>query len=667
MVEMGQIELLSGGFYEPILPILPDEDKVGQIRKLNGYLLDRFGVNPQGMWCAERVWEPHLPKPIRKAGIHYTVLDDTHFISAGLSEKDLGGYYRVEEQNESIDIFPISKELRYAMPFSSPEKAVEILAGRAAGDSSQCAIVMADDGEKFGMWPGTHKLVYQERWLEKFLDLLEKNSEWIATRTFSEYRREFPALGIIYLPAASYFEMSEWALPAESQTEFEDILQDIDRQPRPARVKKFMRGGIWRNFLAKYPEANSMYRKMLRVSQKVHRAAEALVRPSSLKLSQEALDRLWAGQCNCAFWHGVFGGIYLPVLRQAIYKNLIEAEKLVDLFNSKRGSKTPSPLEIADYDGDGKKEFLIETPLENLYIAPEQGGAILEWDFKPASVNVLNVLTRRPEAYHKKLKSSKTPEEKNQDPSAKSIHDVTLVKEKGIENLISYDWYRRSSLLDHFLHPATDEESFRRCSYGEQGDFVLGQYEIGALDRSDAKPDRFPTLKLSRNGMVWAGEKKRNLTVEKVLRLKVTDGAPNRAARGRAQKTSNPEAQKSNLQVSYRITNSQGDGLADLWFATEFNFSFSVPEKEKDRSFTGAGRWQRQDRHLFWKATVDFSHPTDGWVFPLETISNSESGFEKTFQGIVFLPHWKFSLGPGESFERVLNLTIEKIKNQGDT
>jgi predicted glycosyl hydrolase (DUF1957 family) len=36
------------------------------------------------MWLAERVWEPHLAKPIAEAGVEYVILDDNHFKAAGL-------------------------------------------------------------------------------------------------------------------------------------------------------------------------------------------------------------------------------------------------------------------------------------------------------------------------------------------------------------------------------------------------------------------------------------------------------------------------------------------------------------------------------------------------------------------------------------------------------
>ncbi|MGA1875534.1 MAG: 4-alpha-glucanotransferase, partial [bacterium] len=120
MVERGQIELLSGGYYEPILAILPDIDKKGQIQKLNQFLFDHFHVHPRGMWLAERVWEPHLVKYIGEANIEYLALDDLHFQSAGLREADLHGYYLTEEQGVLLKVFPGSKFLRYSIPFKDP-------------------------------------------------------------------------------------------------------------------------------------------------------------------------------------------------------------------------------------------------------------------------------------------------------------------------------------------------------------------------------------------------------------------------------------------------------------------------------------------------------------------------------------------------------------------
>ena len=87
-------------------------------------------------------------------------------------------------------------------------------------------------------------------------------------------------------------------------------------------VSLFVRGGFWRNFMIKYPEINVMHKKMLRVSEKLSNAKNT----DRLDLANDAL---WAGQCNCPYWHGVFGGLYLAHLRHAIFSNLIMAEKIL--------------------------------------------------------------------------------------------------------------------------------------------------------------------------------------------------------------------------------------------------------------------------------------------------------------------------------------------------
>jgi len=48
---------------------------------------------------------------------------------------------------------------------------------------------------------------------------------------------------------------------------------------------------------------------------------------------------------------------------------------------------------------------------------------------------------------------------------------------------------------------------------------------------------------------------------------------------------------------------------------------------------------------------LKFSEPLDLWSFPLETISRSEEGAERTYQGAVLLPHLKRELEPGAALE----------------
>jgi len=167
MVARGQLEILTGGYYEPILCVIPEKDRIGQIKKLSDKIKKVFDYKPEGLWLAERVWEPTLPSTLSEVGVTYSILDDTHFKYAGLMDDQLNGYYITEELGKTIDLFPISRRLRYAIPFEDPDVTIEYLRSMAT-EAGNNMVVFADDGEKFGAWPNTYDHVYKARWLDRF-------------------------------------------------------------------------------------------------------------------------------------------------------------------------------------------------------------------------------------------------------------------------------------------------------------------------------------------------------------------------------------------------------------------------------------------------------------------------------------------------------------------
>src|SRR6478736_4970687 len=102
LVEAGRVEILGGGFTEPILAMIPHRDRVGQIRAFSEYLERIFGAAIRGMWVPERVWETHFVPALAEAGIEFTVLDDFHFSRTGLGETDLLGYYLTEDDGRLL-------------------------------------------------------------------------------------------------------------------------------------------------------------------------------------------------------------------------------------------------------------------------------------------------------------------------------------------------------------------------------------------------------------------------------------------------------------------------------------------------------------------------------------------------------------------------------------
>jgi len=648
LVKSGQIEMMTGGFYEPILSVIPYRDKIGQIKKLTQFIKDNTGYDPKGMWLAERIWEPQLPKPVNEAGVRYLVLDDSHFKSAGLQNEQLLGYYITEEEGASVYLFPISEALRYTIPFQRPEKTIEYLKSIATEDG-QTLVVFADDGEKFGVWPGTNKHCYEDGWLEQFFQQLEDNREWINILHFSEALKKNKPLGRIYLPTASYREMMEWAMPTRAIHDYENFESILKNNQLHDQYKVFVRGGFWRNFMAKYSEANNMHKKMLHLSD---RLAQLDLKHRKSKAFLEAQNHLWAGQCNCPYWHGVFGGLYLNHLRFATYRQFIEAERILDRLE-KSGRKFKNgwlDFETYDYDSDGRDEIIVTNKVMNLYFAPERGGTLFELDYKPKAINLLDTMTRREESYHKKLlEKDEGNGQHRQEGEIASIHDLVVMKEEGLQKLLHYDFYRRTALLDHFLHESTTLDMFAQSKYKESGDFLTAPYDWSSSELKNGRAIRF-----SRTGRVRFSQDSAPVWLEKKIILRNSD---------------------SKITVVYKIRNEDSQGRS-FWFGSELDFALLAGDAH-DRYFVFPGHELSDarlrstgevndgnemflvDEWLGLRIGITFEPSGSIWRFPIETISQSEAGFERVYQSSVVFPNWKFHLEPGAIWTNKLEITIE--------
>lgn len=299
MVDREQVELLTGGYYEPIMPAIPDADKRGQIEMLTEFISSHFEVTPQGMWLAERVWEPHLPGVLNDSGVRHLALDDTHFKYAGLNDDDLFGAYVTEEAGKTLLLLPILQKLRYLVPFGTPEEIIAFLRDAAARHPGGMA-VYADDGEKFGIWPNTHNHCYRDQWLRRFFDALAANADWLDVVSLREAVEQNEPIGRVYLPSASYNEMMHWALPAEGYTAYDDFERRLKETGLFDDYSRFVRGGHWRGFLTKYPESNLLHKKMLAVSD-LYQAASRIEHVDDDELAR-AREALYAGQCNCEIY-----------------------------------------------------------------------------------------------------------------------------------------------------------------------------------------------------------------------------------------------------------------------------------------------------------------------------------------------------------------------------
>jgi alpha-amylase len=645
LVKRGQAEVLTGGYYEPVLCTIPEKDALGQIEVSSNFIKQKLGYVPRGLWLTERIWEPSLPKVLSQAGIEYVTVDDSHFVSAGFSEEDTFGYYVSEDDGKTVNIFPISKKMRYLVPFKLPEETIHYL-GAVATERGDRAVVLADDGEKFGGWPGTHQWVHKEGYLERLLNMLEENAGWIRTLTFSEYLENYPPLGRVYLPTASYFEMMEWSLPARAGKDFARLLRELEHTPYKERALEFLKGGFFRNFFAKYPESNNMHKKMLYVSQKL----ASLAKKKGLfgkegehdPLIKKATLELYQGQCNCAYWHGVFGGLYLDFLRKAVYRHLIAAENLLDQY-TKSGDKFID-ITTTDFDKDGQEEILVSSNLLNLYLSPHEGAAVFEIDYRPRKLDLINTLSRREETYHQKILQGAFGQGGGE---VASIHDRVVFKEQGLDKLLSYDKNRRVCFIDHVLDGATSLEDFYTSDYQESGNFACEPYRV-----SPKKKDKEIEITCVRDGFVNAGGRQVSVQVQKQFTL---------------------YAGQSMINVSYQVTNLSEERV-DFVFAPEINLSFLSGGDKSFYLLLDGERYNQEDimevEDLSKIAIVDKSTKLSVslqsdlaynlWFFKVFTVSQSEGGFEKNFQGIAVVPRWKLDLLPGGKWNNRLVFRIEE-------
>jgi hypothetical protein len=383
----GRLEFLLAGYYEPILATLPRADRLEQIAWLTDSLRSRFGTAGPGLWLTERVWEPDLARDLADAGVKYALIDDRPLLAAGHDPSTLGAVFRTEHDGRHLDLLPIDERLRYLIPFKPVSDIVAALrARRAAGES---LAVFADDAEKFGGWPGTHEWVFGSGWLDAFLDTLGdlQNAGEIRLVTGAEALRSSRRGGLTYLPTGSYREMEEWSLPAAATQRLTALRTDMRTALGDARVDGpdgiFIRGSHWKHFLVKYPEANRLHKHMLALS--------ALCRARGNPV--EARRAIGMAQSNDPLWHGVFGGLYLPWLRESNWHHLARAEALLRYGQ-------PLAIERRDIDADGHDELWVHGEHVSVVIAPHRGAAIETWLRLDAAENATDVLTRRVESYH---------------------------------------------------------------------------------------------------------------------------------------------------------------------------------------------------------------------------------------------------------------------------
>ena len=368
-IKNSNIEFFTGGYYEPILSSIDRASQINQIVKLTKFIEDNFNQTPKGLWLTERVWSDEIIYALNRCGVKYIIVDDEHIYRA--NEKNIEGFWTTESGGDRVSIFPINKELRYKIPFAKSDDSINEI-------KKYSTAIIFDDLEKFGLWPKTYSWVYKEGWLEQFI---QKSIEM--TMHFSSYFKENNSLGLIYLPESSYIEMNEWA------------------------------GGKWKNFLKRYSEANRIHKR-------------------ALEFRELQNEPLFKAQTNDVLWHGAFGGIYLPNLRDNAYRYIVECEDFTE------DGLTISDIEILGYN---QLKFKNQQLIMRF---SAKGATLIEFDDREKRFNFQNTLTLREESYHKDILNSNKKESSDID----TIHNISYNLSDEVKESLIIDSYERVSFID---------------------------------------------------------------------------------------------------------------------------------------------------------------------------------------------------------------------------
>jgi hypothetical protein len=339
---------------------------------------------------------------------------------------------------------------------------------------------------------------------------------------------------------------------------------------------------MFRDFLVKYPESNRLHKRMLLASRRIEASGDA-----------EARKELYQGQCNDSLWHGIFGGLYLPHLRESSYAHLLEAEKTLP-GESERG------WTIEDYDADGEREGTIRGRTFALIVKPHPGGALAEIDHYPLARNLVDVLARRRESYHTERAAGPAG-------GGGSIHELArnLPGESG--KRLRYDEHERLSGLDRV---------YDRSAAIRTLDDVASLDRVGFASRPYSLELAGTVLRTRRSGEASLDGGPFLIDVEKTFALE--DAA---------------------VRAFWSLTNRSGSPVEFL-FGVEWTLYQTREELriESPKATLCGGR------------LCLCADGAEIVAFPVETLSQSEQGYDVIHQGYCLLALWPVSIPAGGAF-----------------
>ena len=353
-----QVEAIGGGYFAPIMPIIPAPDRVGQLEFLSTLIRKLLGKRPRGVWPQDFAWEPSLVSTYSACGFDFSFLPVELFRLSGL---DPSYPVMTEDQGKSLCIFPVIGSEQAGAGLIDLVGTLE--AHFAGMDETAAGALMLSDTSLVELWRNSD-FESPDVLFETMFASLRRDGELWETVLPSRWMRSMKD------PPRGYFPCSCSPRLAAASV----------GGPGPGKVSNEGILATSRRLLLRHPESHALYAKM----QFVRILVGQLRGDKSRKKS--AQEEVWRAQCGDAYWEGQAGGILSLPIRSAAWSALIEAER----STRQKGSFVPGIIR-ADIDMDGQKEILFQGANYNAHVRLGEA-SLAEFDSFKSLTNYVNAM-----------------------------------------------------------------------------------------------------------------------------------------------------------------------------------------------------------------------------------------------------------------------------------
>lgn len=372
LVERKQVEILGGGFYEPLFPLIVPADRVAQIEALTTTIRKMLGKRPRGIFLTESIWDPAMISSLNTCNIEYTLLDHRLIPQSEFRPTPLFSPLVVEDLGRTIQVIPLNQDSK-PDGLQSPMEYFDFVANLAqSGESSILSSFFSLD---------LFLKLIEMNWLNDFISLVQ-NDERTAFSLPHSFIKSCKTFCKTHIPAACLSDAALWTLE-----------QGV---PHTRVFSEPIRPTI-RDFLTVYPEALNLYSRMMYTSMLVSQCRGDKVRKKA------AREFILKAQNFSVYMYTGKQGITDINLRRLTYKRLLQAEKLI-----REASPFESNSVVHDFTMNGTKDYLFNFCLYNGFVSLN-GGMLFELDLLHTSVNYCLAMKRiakfdeYPDFYSKKL------------------------------------------------------------------------------------------------------------------------------------------------------------------------------------------------------------------------------------------------------------------------